>query len=147
MWIFGHIPKEWVLGQNLFLPLSLWAAGADQASCWCETSPLPSAVEQAALQECKRQQWQWTDKAFTAEVPQPSGLWVENSPADCLLIWKKAVMMGRQGASHLAWPIMNRGQMNGFQGQSRKHLAMVIAVHTIYSSPPEEWFPCVCGFR
>lgn len=53
----------------------------------------------------------------------------------------------REAGSHLSWPIMNRGQMNGFRGQSGKHLAMVIAAHTIYASQPEEWFPCVCGFR
>lgn len=79
----------------------------------------------------------------------PSTIWplAGISPADCPLIWRTAVMKERQGASHLAWPIMNRGQMNGFRGQSGKHLAMVIAVRTVYASQPEEWFPCVCGFR
>lgn len=77
----------------------------------------------------------------------PSAIWplTGNSRGDSLLIRGAAVMRRRQGASHLAWPIMNRGQRDGHRGKSREHLAMVIAVRAIYSSLPEEWFPCVCG--
>ena len=77
----------------------------------------------------------------------PSTIWslAGNSPANCLLIWRTAVMRERQGASHLAWPIKNRGQMNEIQGQSRKQpVLLIIAVHTIYAPQLEEWFPCVC---
>lgn len=79
----------------------------------------------------------------------PSTIWplAGNSPADCLLIWRTAVMKERRGASHLAWPMMNRGQMIGYRGQSRKHITVVITVHTIYASQPEKQFPCICGFR
>ncbi|TNN89269.1 hypothetical protein EYF80_000557 [Liparis tanakae] len=56
----------------------------------------------------------------------PSAIWplTGNSRGDSLLIRGAAVMRRRQGASHLAWPIMNRGQRNGRRGQSREHLAM-----------------------
>lgn len=111
------------------------------------TSPLPSAVDQAELQVSEWQQWKSADKAFSAGVPQPSGLWLGTHQPTRLLIWRAAVMKERTGSSHLAWTIMNPGQMNGFRGQSRKHLAMVIAVRTIYTSRPEERFPCVGGFR
>lgn len=141
------MPKEWELGQSLFLPLSLSLQAADKASCWCETSPLPSAVEQAALQLSQPQKWQWTQTKLS--LPRSLGHlafgWELTHQPTCLLIFRAAVV--RRWVSHLAWPIFNRGQMNGFQGQSRKHLRMVIAGHTIYASHPEEWFPCVCGFR
>lgn len=74
--LWHHRPIECLLGQGLFLSPSTWAAEAHQASWWCDTSPLPSAVEQGA-QLVSRRQWQWTDKAFSAaEGPRPSGLWL-----------------------------------------------------------------------
>lgn len=86
---------------------------------------------------------------YTAAEDSLNHLFVDWEPTGWLTAYLDTgcVMKERQRASHLALPIMNQGEMNGFQGQSRKHLAMLIAAHAIYASQPEEWFPCVCSFR
>lgn len=71
-----------------------------------------------------------------------------NPLTKCLPVWRTTVVKQRPGQSHLAWLIMNQGQMNTHQGQSRKHPTMImVAVHTIYESQPEEQSPCISGLR
>lgn len=93
--IWPHTPKS-----ECWHRASLWAG--HWTFCWYENVPLPSAVQQAALQVSKQQQWQRTDKAFFAEVPQPSGLWPGiHQPTACLseerLWWKR-------GGEWAIWP-------------------------------------------
>lgn len=97
-------------------------------------SPLPSIDQQATLQVSRQQQWQQSDKASSGDAPRPSGLWLRICwPTGRLSQERRWWKRGRERAIW-PWLMMNRGQMNGYQGHCRKQLTLVINVHKYLSS-------------
>lgn len=97
-------------------------------------SSLPSVDQQAALQLSRQQQWQLSDKASSADAPRPSGLLLRIRRLTGRLSQEQ--QRWKRGREWAIWPLlmMNRGQMNGYQGQYGKQLTEVINVHKYLSS-------------